>query len=114
MLYPGIHLTLFILCTFVANTRSALLSLNCLLCIFVLSIVFVLFFLFVWYPVAAVGVPACRSDVLGPAKEQAEVRGGYLWWCRYGALHPVLCCAVLAEEGWSQVRGGPVCVPAYI
>lgn len=60
---------------------------------------------------AAAGVPACRSDVLGPAKEQVEVRGGYLWWRCYGALHPVLCCAVLSEEGRSQVRGGPVCPP---
>lgn len=64
---------------------------------------------FVRYPVTPVGVPACRSDVLGPAKEQGEVRGGYLWWRCCSALHPVLCSAVLAEEGWSQVSGGPVC-----
>lgn len=51
--------------------------------------------------VAAVGVPACRSDVLGPAKEQGEVRGGYLWRRCCGALYPVLCSAVLAEEGRS-------------
>lgn len=61
----------------------------------------------------SVGVPACCSDVLGQTKEQADVRGGYLWWRCYGALHPVLCCAVLAEEGWSQVRGVPLCPRAF-
>lgn len=55
----------------------------------------------------AAGVPACRADVLGPAKEQGEVRSCHLWWCCRGAVHPILCGAVLSEKGRAEVRVVP-------